>query len=79
MPEIARFEEIIILIYYSDHDPPHFHVKKGTESAMISIPNLEILKGKLKLVTFKKVKEIAKHNITKLEENWQLAKDKKHL
>jgi hypothetical protein len=27
MPEISRFFGIIVQMYYSDHEPPHFHVR----------------------------------------------------
>lgn len=47
MPEISRFFGIIILIYYSDHPPPHFHVRYGEQRAIVSIESLAILEGKL--------------------------------
>lgn len=27
MPELSRFLGIAILMYFNDHNPPHFHVK----------------------------------------------------
>ncbi len=30
MPEISRFLGIVITMYYSEHPPPHFHVRYGS-------------------------------------------------
>lgn len=27
MPEVSRFYGIVIMMYYNDHDPPHFHAR----------------------------------------------------
>jgi hypothetical protein len=32
MPEISRFFGMVILMYYNDHPPPHFHVRYGDPS-----------------------------------------------
>ena len=37
MPEISRFFGIIVAMFYSDHPPPHFHVRYGRERAVIEI------------------------------------------
>ena len=29
MPEISRFFGMVIAMFYSDHSPPHFHVRYG--------------------------------------------------
>jgi hypothetical protein len=43
LPEISRFFGIIIAMFYSDHPPPHFHVRYGRERAMIEIESLSLL------------------------------------
>ena len=43
MPELARFFGIIISMYYNDHPPPHFHVRYGTQKAIIDIETLSLL------------------------------------
>ena len=40
MPEICRFLDLIILMYYSDHNPPHIHVKCGKDKAIMFISDL---------------------------------------
>jgi hypothetical protein len=39
-PEISRFFGIIVQMYYSDHDPPHFHVRYSGQKALIAIETL---------------------------------------
>ena len=46
MPEISRFYGIIIAMYYSEHNPPHFHVKYNDYRAIINIQTGE-MEGKL--------------------------------
>ena len=50
MPEISRFLGISILMYFEDHNPPHFHVRYNNFRAIISIIDLKIMDGYL-LVT----------------------------
>ncbi len=47
MPEISRFLGIMIAMYFSEHNPPHFHVKYNEHAAVMSIADLNILEGKL--------------------------------
>ena len=47
MPEVSRFYGIIIRIYFSDHNPPHFHAQYGEYEAVISIESLAVLRGNL--------------------------------
>ena len=47
MPELSRFLGISILMYFDDHNPPHFHVKYNENRAIISIEELKILDGHL--------------------------------
>ncbi|HYG14753.1 MAG TPA: DUF4160 domain-containing protein [Bacteroidia bacterium] len=47
MPEISRFFEIIIYMYFKDHVPPHFHAVYGEHEALFSIETGEIFQGDL--------------------------------
>ena len=57
MPEISHFFGIIITMYYSDHQPPHFHVRYGDSKAQITIETISILNGTLPLRVFGLVAE----------------------
>ena len=45
MPEISRFFGIIIAMFYNDHPPPHFHVRYGSQRAVIGIADLALMDG----------------------------------
>jgi hypothetical protein len=47
MPEISRFFGIVVAMYYSDHAPPHFHVRYGSQKARFAIEDLRMLDGNL--------------------------------
>ncbi len=40
MPTISEFLGILIVMYYNDHAPPHFHAKYGEHEALIQISPL---------------------------------------
>jgi len=47
MPEICRFLGIVISMYFSEHNPPHFHVRYNEYRAVMGIGNLNLLAGYL--------------------------------
>ena len=74
MPEISRFFGIIILIFYNDHPPPHFHVRYGEQRAILAIDTLTILEGSLRPRVLGLVIEWASMHKDELMENWQRAR-----
>lgn len=47
MPVLSRFFGIIVLMYFDDHPPPHFHVRYGGQKAIVSIDTLGLVEGNL--------------------------------
>ena len=47
MPVISSFLGIVIKMYFSDHNPPHFHAFYDDYEAVFLIDTLEITKGKV--------------------------------
>ena len=47
LPEISRFLGMVILMYYNDHPPPHFHVRYGSYRAVVDIGSLAVIAGRL--------------------------------
>lgn len=47
MPEISRFYGIIIMMFWDDHYPPHFHARYNEFEAQILISNGNVLEGDL--------------------------------
>lgn len=37
MPEISRFDGIVVRMYYRDHAPPHFHAEYGDFEIVVEI------------------------------------------
>ena len=74
MPELARFFGIIISMYYNDHPPPHFHVRYGTQKAIIDIETLSVLAGELSPRVRGMVIEWATLHQAELLQNWELAR-----
>ncbi len=79
MPEISRFFGIIIVIYYNDHPPPHFHAKYGDETGVFSIADLRIIEGHLPKRAILLVLEWAFEHRDELMKDWELAMAKKPL
>ncbi|HEX9840775.1 MAG TPA: DUF4160 domain-containing protein [Anaerolineales bacterium] len=75
MPEISRFFGIIITMYFSDHQPPHFHVRYGDFKAQISIDSISILRGNLPPRVFGLVAEWALVHRDELQDNWKLVQN----
>jgi phosphomannomutase len=47
MPRISEFYGIVIEMYWSDHNPPHFHARYGGHRAEVEIRTLETIRGGL--------------------------------
>ena len=79
MPTISEFFGILILMYYNDHAPPHFHARYGEYEALIRISPPGLLKGKLPPRALSLVIEWAQINEIKLIEDWNHAAHNKKL
>ncbi len=47
MPEVCRFEGIIITMYYNEHNPPHFHTEYNGMKAQFDLINGVFMRGAL--------------------------------
>lgn len=70
MPEISRFLGIVILMYFDEHNPPHFHVKYNEYKAVMEIKTLNILAGNLPIKVRNLVAEWAELHQSELLEMW---------
>lgn len=69
MPEISRFYGIIIYMYISDHQPPHFHVIYNEYECWITIEDGKVTGDFPKRAT-KLVKEWFEMHQSELMDNW---------
>lgn len=67
------------MMYYKDHNPPHFHIKYGEYRAVFSITELKLIEGFLPTRVVSIVLEWAFLNRDALIEDWQLALEEKPL
>ncbi len=70
MPEICRFDGIHIIMWFADHNPPHFHAEYGEFVAEIHIRTLRVAKGHLPPRSMRRVLRWARENQSELLEAW---------
>ncbi len=66
-------------MYYSDHEPPHFHVRYAGQKALIAIETLALLSGHLSPRALGLVTEWAAMHRQELMEDWNLARAEEQL
>ena len=66
-------------MFYSEHNPPHFHARYGNQKVEIAIETLTILAGKLPPRALGLVMEWASLNQVALMEDWHLARQQAEL
>ena len=79
MPQISSFFGIIIMMFYEDHNPPHFHVRYGEYNAAVGITDLSVLEGILPPRVLGLTIEWASQHKEELISDWEKAKEKKEL
>lgn len=47
VPEISLFFGIRVTMFYSDHNPPHFHAEYAGHRALIDIKGAYVIRGTL--------------------------------
>jgi len=70
MPELSRFLGIVIMMYFDDHNPPHFHAKYNEFRAIITIRDLLVMGGELPPRVLGLVMEWAESHKSELLDNW---------
>ena len=79
MPTISEFFGILVLMYYNDHAPPHFHARYGGDEILVQISPLGVLKGKFPPRALSLVMEWAQIHQCQLMEDWNYAASNKKL
>ncbi len=79
MPQISLFRGIRITMYYSDHNPPHFHVEYAGQKCLVDIQNGWVIEGALPARQLKLVLAWNELHQDELMQNWELAKQSKPL
>ena len=81
MPVISMFYGIIVMMYFIDnkkHKKPHLHVKYQNQESVVSIPEGELLEGKMKANKLKLVQAWIEIHKEDLMADWELAVNGEH-
>ena len=78
MLELSRFLKIVIVMFYRDHAPPHFHATYGDFDIEVSIED-GVVTGKFPKRALRHVLEWYDLHKEELLDNWQLATKRKPL
>lgn len=79
MPQISLFRGIKITMYYSDHNPPHFHAEYAGHKCMVDIQDGCVIEGALPARQLKLILAWNELHKDELMQNWELAKENKAL
>lgn len=72
MPTICVFHGMTIMMFFEDHDPPHFHVRHADFKAKFAISDLSVIQsfGNLGAGQIALVRNWGRENQSALLENW---------
>jgi hypothetical protein len=78
MPELSRFYGIIVYMFFSEHNPPHFHVKYQEYEAIIDIET-GIVHGDIPRKALNLIFEWMDLHHQELVTNWKLMEQRQTL
>ena len=78
MPSISEFYGIIIYMYWSEHNPPHFHAIYQGKEVVINIKTFEVMAGALPRRGLNLVLDWAEKHQDELLKNWDLCQNKEY-
>lgn len=73
MPRLSEFYGIAIYMYFSDHNPPHFHAIYAEHEAIIRLDDGSIIRGGLPTTAARLVEQWRTLHEVELRQNWLLA------
>ena len=73
MPRLSEFYGIVVYMYWSDHQPPHFHAIYAGEEAQVRIDDGTFLAGSLPRTAARLVRDWIDLHGEELMANWQRA------
>lgn len=79
MPVISLFRGIKITMYYSDHNPPHFHAEYAGHKCLVDIQSGSVIEGAVPSRQLKLILAWNELHRDELMQNWELAKESQNL
>ncbi len=78
MPELCRFQGIVIQMFFGDHGPPHFHALYGDQNVPFDIEALQSRAGSLPARQHALVLRWARLRQSELLRAWSLTQQDRH-
>ena len=79
MPIVSEFYGIKIMMFWDEHNPPHFHAEYGEKEVLIDIHQGTVLKGLFPFKQLKLVLAWCEIHRDELLENWDNAKNHREI
>jgi hypothetical protein len=79
VPVISTFYGLVITMYFTDHPPPHFHVRHGEYEAQVEIATGRVVSGFLTRRAANMAEEWAGLHQDELAANWVRAEAQEQL
>ena len=73
MPEISRWNGIVVTMYWKDHARPHFHARYSGDNAVYSLYQMDFAEGELPNTQENQIREWATMHKDELLANWERA------
>ena len=70
MPEICRFDGISIYVYWSDHNPPHFHAEYAEFRLEVDIRSISVTDGNMPHRQTRRILKWASEHQSELIDAW---------
>ncbi len=71
MPVIARLRYCVITMYFSDHNPPHFHIVTPDGEAQMAIASLHLMEGDVDRRAIREARDWGEANRDRLWTKWE--------
>ena len=71
MPTVVRLGNVKLVVYASDHNPPHVHILSAEHAAVMSMSNLEITAGFVPRHVYQLARDWAEAHRDELHEAWR--------
>jgi Domain of unknown function (DUF4160) len=75
VPRLSEFYGIVIYMYFSDHNPPHFHAIYAEHEALVRIDDGTHIGGDLPRIAARLVEQWRGLHVRELVANWELAQE----
>jgi len=75
VPRLSAFYGISIYMYFSDHDPAHFHAIYAEHEALVRIDDGSYIAGTLPATASRLVEQWRTLHEVELTDNWTLAQE----